>query len=141
MLNSFEKFNSCKFGSLVMIPLVRKLSARGGARHRGIYSGHSRRRGEVGFAQPREIILHQPVKGSRLRLSRVECFRRKKEREEKRKKKGGRWKLLLDHGKRTGGNRRIDEAPSMYIHWKSRANLFLWRDPWLFESLDLLMSF
>lgn len=72
-----------------MIPLVRKLSARGGARHRGIYSGHSRRRGEVGFAQPREIILHQPVKGSRLRLSRVECFRIKKEREEKRKKRGG----------------------------------------------------
>lgn len=70
-------------------PLVRKLSARGGARHRRIYSGHSRRRGEVGFAQPREIILHQPVKGSRLRLSRVECFRRKKEREEKRKKRGG----------------------------------------------------
>lgn len=67
----------------------------------------------------------------------------KKERKRgKKKKKGGeRWKLLLDHGKRTGGNRRIDEAPSMYIHWKSRANLFLWRDPWLFESLDLLMSF
>lgn len=34
-------------------------------------------------------LFYINVKGSRLRLSRVECFRIKKEREEKRKKRGG----------------------------------------------------
>lgn len=73
-----------------------------------------------------KIILHQPVKESRLRLSRVECFaRRKKEKEGKRKKKEREKMKTFAMVKRTGGNRRIDEAPSMYIHWKSRANLFL----------------
>lgn len=73
-----------------------------------------------------KIILHQPVKESRLRLSRVECFaRRKKEKEGKRKKKEREKMKTFAMVKRTGGNRRIDEAPSMYIYWKSRANLFL----------------
>lgn len=98
-LNSFEKV---QFGSLVMIP---SLSARGGVRHRG--SGGSTLAILVVVVKrvshnPAlvEIILHQPVKESRLRLSRVECFaRRKKEKEGKRKKRRRRrWKLLLDHG-------------------------------------------
>lgn len=98
-LNSFEKV---QFGSLVMIP---SLSARGGVWHRG--SGGSTLAILVVVVKrvshnPAlvEIILHQPVKESRLRLSRVECFaRRKKEKEGKRKKRRRRrWKLLLDHG-------------------------------------------
>lgn len=69
------------------------LSARGGVRHRG--SGGSTLAILVVVVKrvshnPAlvEIILHQPVKESRLRLSRVECFaRRKKEKEGKRKKR------------------------------------------------------
>lgn len=107
------------------------LSARGGVRDRG--SGGSTlailvvvvKRVSHNLALV-EIILHQPVKESRLRLSRVECFaRRKKEKEGKRKKKEREKMKTFAMVKRTGGNRRIDEAPSMYIYWKSRANLFL----------------
>lgn len=108
------------------------LSARGGVRHRGGSGGSTLAILVVVVKRVShnpalvEIILHQPVKESRLRLSRVECFaRRKKEKEGKRKGEGEDENFCSTMVKRTGGNRRIDEAPSMYIHWKSRANLFL----------------
>lgn len=76
-----------------MIPsFAIELSIHGDAPYRGSgdYPSHSCHRGEVGAHSLAlvEIILHQPVKRSRLRLSRVERFtRRKKEREKKEKKK------------------------------------------------------
>lgn len=70
------------------------LSARGGVRHRGGSGGSTLAILVVVVKRVShnpalvEIILHQPVKESRLRLSRVECFaRRKKEKEGKRKKR------------------------------------------------------
>lgn len=98
-LNSFEKV---QFGSLVMISSLSLLVEVCDTEEEVVdllwpFLSSWRRGFRTALVK---IILHQPVKESRLRLSRVECFaRRKKEKEGKRKKRRRRrWKLLLDHG-------------------------------------------
>lgn len=85
-LNSFEKV---QFGSLVMISslslLVEVCETEEVVDLLWPFLSSWRRGFRTALVK---IILHQPVKESRLRLSRVECFaRRKKEKEGKRKKK------------------------------------------------------